>query len=173
MQTLYLYIENRIWIYIDTIVLFDIFCKTHFVLMLDFHKLFLCLWILCQRNQSGNLWQIGNPLFSNMFGYPVGKQWVRMCKETSLCNTVCLIVEFLREHFIEITKFLFFKNFCMKSCYTINRVTCNDCHICHLYLSIIEDCHLADFLLISRIAVLDFKYKTTVDFFYDLIYTRK
>ena len=41
--------------YKKTIVLFDIFCKTYFVLMLDFHKLFLCLWILCQKNQSGNL----------------------------------------------------------------------------------------------------------------------
>ena len=61
----------------------------------------------------------------------------------------------------------------MKSCNTIYRETCNDCKVCHLNLSVIDDCHLFDLLIVSRIFILYFDDKTTVNLFDDLIYTWK
>ena len=96
-----------------------------------------------------------------------------MCKETSLCDTVGFIVKFLRKQFIEITKFLLLKNLCMQSCPPVDRISGNNCKICHLHLSVVENCHLAHFLLIIRIFCTDLFYKTAVDLIHDLIYTRK
>ena len=96
-----------------------------------------------------------------------------MKQKTSLSDTVCLVVEFLRHHFVEVFQFLFLKDFCMKFGNTVYRVTCNDCKMSHFYLSIIEDCHLLDLFIVSRIFSLNIKDETTVDLFDDLVYTWK
>ena len=57
----------------------------------------------------------------------------------------------------------------MKTGNTVYGITSCDCKVSHSYLSIIEDCHLADLLLISRIFVLDFNYEAAVNLFYDLV----
>ena len=46
MQTLYLYIKDGTRIYIDSIVLLDVFCQTDLVLILDVHELVLTLLII-------------------------------------------------------------------------------------------------------------------------------
>ena len=46
METFYLYIEDRIWIYIDTVVLLDVFGQTHLVLVLDLPEFLLCFLII-------------------------------------------------------------------------------------------------------------------------------
>ena len=46
METFYLYIEDRIWIYIDTVVLLDVFGQTHLVLVLDLLEFLLCFLII-------------------------------------------------------------------------------------------------------------------------------
>ena len=51
MQTLYLYVEDGVRIYIDSVMLLDIFCKAHLVLMLDFHEFLLCSLIIGKRSQ--------------------------------------------------------------------------------------------------------------------------
>ena len=38
MQTFYLHVKDRTWIYIDSVMLFDIFCEPDFVLIFDLHK---------------------------------------------------------------------------------------------------------------------------------------
>ena len=52
MKTFYLYIKDGSRIYIDAVVLFDIFCQTHFVLILDVHEFLLCLLIVHINSQS-------------------------------------------------------------------------------------------------------------------------
>ena len=66
-----------------------------------------------------------------------------------------------------------FQNLCMKSCNTIYRVSRDNSHVSHSYLSIHQNCHLTDFFFITRIHTAYLFYKTPVDFLYDLIYTRK
>ena len=46
METFYLYIEDGSRIYIDAVVLFDVFCQTNLVLILDVHKFLLRLRIV-------------------------------------------------------------------------------------------------------------------------------
>ena len=96
-----------------------------------------------------------------------------MEQETSLGNTICLIIKFLRHHFIKIFQLLIFQNFGMKSCHTIYRKSGCDCKMCHFYLTVKDDCHLFDLLVVSRVFCLDFENETTVDFFDDLVYTWK
>ena len=96
MQTLYLHVEDGARIYIDTIVLLNIFCKTLLVLILDIHELLKSLLVVRIDFQLGNLRQICDPLITDMFGYPVCKQRVSMKKESSLCDTIGLVVELLR-----------------------------------------------------------------------------
>ena len=96
-----------------------------------------------------------------------------MSKETSLCNTICLIVKFLWHHFIEIFQLLVFQNFCMKFCNTIYRESCDDCHVSHTHLTIPENCHLTYFFFISRIFCSYFIYKTTIDLLHNLVNTWK
>ena len=173
MKSLNLYIEDRTWIYLYSVVLQDIFCQTNFVLVFDVHEFLLCFFIININFQFADLRQICDPFRSDMICYPVCKKLVSVKQETSLCDTVCLVVEFLRHHFIEIFQFLFLKDFCMKFCNTVYRVTCNDCKMSHFYLSIIEDCHLLDLVIISRIFSLNVKNETAIDLFDDLVYTWK
>ena len=102
MKSLNLYIEDRTRIYIDTVVLSDVFCQTQFVLVFDVHELLLCFFIIHINFQFGDLSQICDPFITDMLGYPVCQQRVCMKQETSLCDTVCLVVEFLRHHLIEV-----------------------------------------------------------------------
>ena len=54
-QTFYLYIEDRSWIYFYTVVLFDVSCKTLFVLELDRHEFFQSLFVIQPFLQSAHL----------------------------------------------------------------------------------------------------------------------
>ena len=96
-----------------------------------------------------------------------------MKQETSLCDTVCLVVELLRHHLIEVLQLLFLQDLGVQSCNTVYRVACSDCQVCHLHLSVVDDRHLADLLLVARISSLDLLHKAAVDLFDDLVYTRK
>jgi len=104
---------------------------------------------------------------------PVCQKRVCMKEETSLSDTVGLVVEFLRHHFIEVSQLLILQDFCVQTGNTVYRVACCDCQMCHLHLSIIDDCHLFNLLIVARIFCLDFCDKAAVDFLDDLVYTRK
>ena len=94
-----------------------------------------------------------------------------MEKESSLRNTICLVIEFPWIHFIEILQLLILQNLCMQLGYTIDRITCNDSQMRHLNLTICNNCHLGNLIYIRRILVCHFDDKSSVDFFNDLINT--
>lgn len=52
--------------------------------------------------------------------YPVSQQRIRMQQETSLGNTVGLVVEALREHLVEVLQFLLLQNLGMQSCHAVD-----------------------------------------------------
>ena len=172
-KSLYLHIEDRTRIYLYTIVLLDVLRQTNLVLILDVHELLAAQLIICINTQLIDMCQVSDPVIPDLLCYPVCKQWISMKKETSLGNTICLIIELLRHHLIEVLKLLILQDLCMKLGNTIYRKACCDCKMCHLNLSVINDRHLLNLAVVSRISSLDLKNKTTVDLFCNLIDTRK
>ena len=177
MQSLNLYIEDGVRVYVNTVVLLDILGQTYLVLVLDSHKAFSVLLVVRSAPNLTDLRKICNPTLSYLVCYPVCKQWIGMKKESSLSNTVGLVVELLREDLIEVLKLLILQNLCVKSCNTVNRIACNNGKMSHLYLTIVHNCHLTDLLIcysrLSRILHLDKADEATVDLFNNLIYTWK
>ena len=151
----------------------NIFCETNLIAVLNLHKLTLAQLVICIYLELIYLRKVCNPIITNLISNPVSEKRIAMKKETSLCDTICLIVKLLRHHLIEILELLLFKYLCVKLCNTVDREACCDCKMCHLNLSIIYDCHFAYLLLIARIHCLNLLYKTSVDFFNNLIYSRK
>ena len=96
-----------------------------------------------------------------------------MKKETSLGDTVRLVVELLRHHLIEVTKLLFLKDLCVKLRNTVYREAADDCKVSHADLSVVNDRHSADLLVVTRISLLDLSYKAAVDLLNNLVNTRK
>ena len=106
MQTFYLHIKDGTRIYFDAVVLFDVFCKTQFVLIFDIHELLLCFFIGCIDRHLLNMGKICDPVVTDMFTYPVCKKRIAMHQESTLCDSIRLVVEFLWEQLIEIVKLL-------------------------------------------------------------------
>ena len=154
-------------------MLFDIFRKADFILIFNFHKFTSCIFIFYKRFQFCDLRQICDPSVTDLICDPISKERISMCKETSLCNSVCLVIKLLRHHLIEIFQLLFLKNFCMKLCNTVYRESCNNCHVRHTNLSVHKDCHFADFLFISRIHLTNLDQETTINLLYNLVNTWK
>ena len=174
MQTLDLYIKNGIRIDIDTIMLFDIFGQTQLILILDLLEFLAGSGIIRQRSQTFQQWQIRDPsVCTKLICYPLCQQRIRMKQETSLSDTVCLVVELLRHHLVEIMQFSFFQDLCMQSGYTIDREACNDRHIRHTHLTFIENRHIADLIILVRILLFNLDQETTVNLFHDLINSRQ
>ncbi|SCH33629.1 Uncharacterised protein [uncultured Clostridium sp.] len=173
MQSLNLYIEDGARVYGDTVVLLDVFRQTHLVLILDVHEFLLRLLVVCVDFQLADLGQVGDPLVADVVGHPLSQQRIAVKQETTLGNTVGLVVELLRHHLVEILQLLLFQDLCMQSRYAVYRMACRDSQMSHLDLSVVNDSHLADLFLIARIFCLDIQYKTTVDLLHDLVYTGK
>ena len=158
---------------IDTIMLFDIFGQTQLILILDLLEFLAALESSASGARPFSM-QIRDPFVcTKLICYPLCQQRIRMKQETSLCDTICLVVELLRHHLIEIMQFSFFQNLCMQSGYTIDREACNDRHIRHTYLTFIEDRHIADLIILVRILLFNLDQETTVNLFHDLINSRQ
>ena len=173
MKTFYLNIEDGSRIDIDAVVLLDVLCKTDLVLVLNIHEFLLALLIIHINRKLFNIGEICDPLISDLVGHPVCKQRVAVKQETSLGNTVCFIIKLLRHHLIEVTKLLFLKDLCVKLRNTVYREAADDCKVSHADLSVVNDRHSADLLVVTRISLLDLGYKTAVDLLNDLVNTRK
>ena len=173
MQSLYLAVKDRPRIHINAVVLFDIFCKTNLVLIFDVHELLLTFLVIHIHAQLADVGEVCDPVVADLAGHPFCQQRIAVQQKTSLGDTVGLVVELLRHHLIEIFQLTFLKNFCVETGHAVDGKAAGDGKVSHAHLSVIEDRHFSDFLLISRIFCLDLHDKTTVDLFHDLVYTRK
>ena len=61
----------------------------------------------------------------------------------------------------------------MKLCNTVDRIAAYDSQTGHMNLSVVDHCHLADFLFITRVLLSYLDQEAAVDLLYDLIDTRK
>ena len=173
MQTFYLNIEDGTRVNVDSVVFLDVLRKTDLVLVLNVHEFLLALLIIHINRKLLNIGEISDPLISDLVGYPVCKQRIAVKQETSLGDTVCFVIKFLRHHLIEITKFLFLKDLCVKLRNTVYREAADNRKVSHADLSVVDDRHSADLLVVARISLLDLSYKAAVDLLNDLVNTRK
>ena len=174
MQTLNLYVKDGARIYFDAVVLQDIVCKADLVLILDVHELSLCLLVVCINGEAFILGKVCNPIFTNMSSHPVSQKRIAVQQEAALCDTVCLVGEFLRHHLIEITQLALFQNLCVQCGNTVDRITADDRQICHADHAVVDNCHGADLLFaVLRIMLADLIAEAAVDLFDDLVNTRK
>ena len=82
---------------IDAVVLLDVFCKTDLVLVLNIHEFLLALLIIHINRNFFNIGEICD-LISDLVVSPSLQGAVSVKQETSLGDTVCLIIKFLRHH---------------------------------------------------------------------------
>ena len=173
MKSLNLDIKYWVRVNINSVVLLNILCKANLVLILNLHELALALGIIHIYSKLLKFWQVCNPAITNLVCNPVSKKWITMKKESSLCDTISLIVELLRHHLIEIFKLLILQNLCVKLGNTIYREACSYGKMSHLNLTIIYNCHLSYLLLVTRIFSLNLFNKSSVNLFNNLVNSRK
>ena len=92
----------------------------------------------------------GNPLIADVLGHPVGQQRIPVQQEPPLCDTVCLIIELLREQIVKIAELLIFQDLRVQFCHTVHRVSGCNRQMRHFYLSVINNCHPGDLSVIPR-----------------------
>ena len=97
-----LHVENGARVHVNTVVLFDVPGEAQLVLVLDVHELKLALLILCKELQLLDMGKVGNPFITYLGSDPVRQKGVAVKQEPSLGYAVCLVVELLRHHLIEV-----------------------------------------------------------------------
>ena len=102
METLYLHIKHGSGIHINAVMLFNISCKAHLVLVFNVHELLPAPGVFCIDCQAVNMRQIGDPVAADLFRNPISQKRISMKKEPSLGDAVGLVVEFFRHHLIEV-----------------------------------------------------------------------
>ena len=172
-ETFYLHVKDRTRINVDAIVLFDVFCETYFILVFDLHEFTSCVLIFHIGFQLCDLGQVCNPAVADLICNPVRKQRIAVSQKSSLGNTVCLVVEFLRHHFIKVLQLLVLQDLCVELCNTVYRKSCYNSHIRHADLAVHKDSHLLHLFLIARIHFADSDQETAVDLLHNLINTRE
>ena len=172
-QTLDLYIKDRTRIHLDPVILLDILRQTQLILILDIHKLLLRLLIIGVDLHLRNLRQVRDPLIPDVIRHPVRQKLIAMQQETALRDTVRLIVKLPREHLIEVLQRLRLQDLRMKLRHAIDGISGHDRQIRHLHLTVIDDRHIRNLALVSRILLLHFDQETAVNLLHDLVDTRK
>ena len=172
-ETFYLHVKNGARVHVNAVVFFNVFSETHFILVFDLHKFTSCVLIFHIWSELCDLRQVCDPAVADLICNPVCKQRIAVSQKSSLGNAVCLVVEFLRHHFIEIFQLLVLQNLCMEFCHAVYGKSRDNSHIRHADLTIHKDRHLLHLLLVTRIHFTDSDQEAAVDLLYDLINTRK
>ena len=173
MQTFDLYIKNGTRIHIDSVMLTDVLSQTKLVQILDLHELLLCLFIIRIDCQFFHMRKICHPLMTDLFVNPCRQLRICMQQEPTLCDTVRLVIEFFREHLVEITQLLLFQDLCMQCRNTIYRIAGCDRKMCHADLTVEYDRHSVLTLIIAREFLFNLKAESAVDLVNDLHNTRQ
>ena len=106
MQPFYLHVKYGARIYLDSVVFFYIFSQTHLILVFDIHKLFLALGIIRIYLKIFDMGKVRCPFIADLAGYPLCQHRIAVKQESSLGDTIGLIIEFLRHHLVKIMQFL-------------------------------------------------------------------
>ena len=96
-----------------------------------------------------------------------------MKQEAALCDTVRLVVELVREVLSELLKRLSLEDLGVQARNAVYRETADDREVRHTYLSVVNDRHLLDHVIIAGIGDLDLTDETSVDLLNNLVNTGK
>ena len=177
MQTLDLYVKDRAGINFDSVVLKDVVGKTDLILVLDVEEFLPGLLVIRIDSEFFHAGQVGDPLVADVIGNPVCQQRVAVQQETSLGNTVGLVVELLGEHLVEVLQLAVLEDLGVQACNAVDRIACHDGHVCHADHSVVDDTHAADlFVHIYAgivIGLVDLGLKAAVDLLDDAVDTGK
>ena len=173
MESLYLYVKDGTGINLNSVVLQNIFCQTDLILVLDVHELLLGFLVIRIDLKPADLGKVCDPLGTCMGGHPVRKKRIAVKQKAPLGNTVGLVIELLREHLIKVLQFLILQNFGVKPCNTVYGIAGCNSQMRHLYLTVIDDRHLAHLLMVAGIFFLNLQNKSAVNFFNNLINSGK
>ena len=172
-QTFDLHVKDGSGIHFDAVVLQDIVRKADLVLVLDVHELFPGLLVIHIDPEFPHAGQVSDPLVTDVVCDPVSEQGIGVKQETPLGDTVCLVVELVREHLVEVFQFAVLEDLGVESCDAVDAVAGDDRHIGHADLSVIDNTHAADLLVHVHAGVVihpaDLVLEAAVDLFHDLV----
>ena len=173
MQTLDLDIENRVRVDFDVVVAQDVVRQSLLVLVLDVHELLLSLRIIDIELETGDFGEICDPAVADLVCNPGREERVAVKQETSLRDTICLVVEFLRHHLVEILQDVLLQDLRMKLRDAVDAVAADDGEVRHADLAVVNDRHVLDLVVVARILRLDLVQEAAVDLLDNLVNTRK
>ena len=120
-QTLDLYIKNRIRIDFDVVMFQNISGEAFLVGALDRGKLLPLILVIDKRVKFLHLRKICHPLRSDQTAHPCCQALIAVEQETPLGDTVGLVVELIRLQIIEIAQSLFLQNLGVEPCHAVDR----------------------------------------------------
>ena len=171
-KAFYLYVKNAVSINDFILGVFQIVCKAALVMLLNCNK-FIQIFIASEFFKSLKFGKVFFPAMTDSLCDELRKFFVCRKKPAALCNTVSLVVEFFRIQLVPVAKLLLLKKASVKLCNTVYAETCVNCKPSHIYFSVIDDGHTTVFCIIVRIFFAQLNHKAAVDFFNNLIDTRK
>ena len=140
MESLNLHVKDGICINLQLRSLFYVCSKPLFIgLLCGFHGI-QETGILLKRNEALKLGGIIQPSCSDGIGNKLCIWRVCLRQETTVADTVCLVVKNLRPQAIKIAKNRLFKNAGVKIGNTVDRMTEDNGEICHAHLSVPQNC---------------------------------
>ncbi len=176
-QTLDLYVKDRAGINFDSVVLKDVVGKTDLILVLDVEEFLPGLLVIRIDSEFFHAGQVGDPLVADVIGNPVCQQRVAVQQETSLGNTVGLVVELLGEHLVEVLQLAVLEDLGVQARNAVDGITGHDCHIGHADHTVIDDAHAADLVVDIDtgvvISLVDLGLKAAVDLLDNAVNTGK
>ena len=122
MQTLCLYIENGIDIDINVQCILNISRKDFLTLHLHIHKFLLQILIIYVLHQILQSLRVGLECRADRFFQQIAQLRVGVQQPSSVRDTICFVVEFIRIDVIEVLHNIFLQYFRMQCSHTVDTV---------------------------------------------------
>ena len=172
MQTLCLYIENGIDIDINVQCILNISRKDFLALHLHIHKFLLQILVIYILHKILQTLRVCFKIRTNRLFQQVAQLRVGVQQPSSVCDTVCFVVEFIRIDVMEVLHNILFQNFRMQCSYTVDTVRADDCQVCHVNLSVLQ--HAALIHQIRSAHIMTYLiFEATIDFLDNHEYARQ
>ena len=126
MDSLHLDVEYRIRIYIDTVLLLDVCSQPALVFIFDLLHLLQEVFIIPVFQQFFQLVSVSLPFLADVIRDQLSQLRISFDKESSVADTVGLVVELFRSQLIEFLEYIFLQDIAVDSCNTIYRMASDD-----------------------------------------------
>ena len=139
MESLNLYIKDRILIYVNVLCLLKVILENDLVLFLDIHDLAKDCIIIIELSEVIQFLCILLVSVTDELCDICCKLLVAVEEPSSECDTICLVVELLRINLVEVVQLRILEDLCVKVCNTIYAMTVVDIDVRHVHSLILVD----------------------------------